>query len=75
MKMKYIMFDETFPVVFGEYFTHKDVTVPNAGKPTSAGFFSIQDGKVQTYGVSVSLELKSKPEDAFFIQHLLGTAN
>jgi len=83
MKLKYVVFDHTMPVVFGEYFQHSDVR--GRGIPTSAGFCSIREIdtpensanpcvrmlKVSCYGESISLKLKSSPEDERLIERML----
>lgn len=68
MKLKYVMFDNCFPLIFGEHFSHDRVrgyVEGCAGKPTSAGFFRInEDGSVTTYDKSISLDLSPHPDDA-----------
>ena len=63
MELKYIMFDECLPVIFGEYFGHDNVKA--LGEPTSAGKLSIcfLSKSVQTYGQSLSLRLKPGSND------------
>ncbi len=82
MKLKYVVFNEAFPVVFGEYFAHRDIKA--MGEPTSAGFFSLKEVEarpehdtcsvkwieVHPYGESVSLGLKSKETDRFLLERL-----
>ena len=85
MKMKYVVFDGAYPMVFGEYFQHKDVRA--LGRPTSAGFLQIKEvearpehntccaqyTEVHPYGESISLGLKSKEEDKFLLEKLFNT--
>jgi len=83
MNVKYIIIDECFPVLFSYGITHSDVNIfPRFGngKITSAGFCSInscndfEDGKrtvnVTVWGESVSLGIKSKPQDAEIIRKM-----
>lgn len=37
------------------------------GRAVSAGFYSVEDGKVKVWGGSETLRLKSRPEDADLI--------
>jgi hypothetical protein len=64
--MKYIIFDNCFPVIFSEGISHNEVTV-HGMKPTSAGFaILIGYGNyitVNCYGESVSLKLSHKEHD------------
>lgn len=71
---KYIILNEVYPVVFGEYFQHSDVAarLPN-GNVTSAGFGSLyldEQGKIQVhcYGESTSLQKKAGKYDATIIR-------
>ena len=87
MKLKYVVFDEAFPVVFGEYAQHSEVKIGLACKPTSAGFFTMTevdtpDGskfcssrmiEVNLYGESVSLNLKPKPDDKRVLENLFNS--
>jgi hypothetical protein len=71
MKLKYVMVDDSCPILFGEYFKHSDFS--NIGnKITSAGFCNVRevDGEmdVSVWGESVSLKIKSIPDDACFIK-------
>lgn len=82
MKLKYIVFDDALPVLFGEYFKHTDIVVKTEAEPTSAGFCTIkkeivlQDGveaehiKVDCFGESSSLNLKHRPQDCKVIENL-----
>lgn len=74
MKLKYIMVDELFPVLFPDAITHKHAAL--GLKVTSAGFCDIDkfngEWEVDVWGKSVSLgDLKSKPEDAIWIKKML----
>lgn len=67
---KYIIFDGKKAVVFSYLIKHSDIASgSNLGTPTSAGFVTIEDGKVETFGKSLSLILLSKKEDATIIQN------
>ncbi len=85
MKLKYVVFDTAFPVIFGEYFQHREVNGPG-GKPTSAGFLTVSEIdtpegssfcqarilKATCYGESISLGVKSRGEqDAHLIDKML----
>lgn len=71
---KYIILDEIYPVVFGEYFKHDEV-VSSFKNPniTSAGFGTIvikEDGRIEIscYGESTSLQKKAGKYDATIIR-------
>lgn len=67
---KYIIFDGKRAIVFSYLIRHADVASgSNLGTPTSAGFCTIERGKVQTFGESLSLQLLSKKEDAKIISN------
>lgn len=81
MKLKYVIFDHSLPVIFGTYFEHRDVR--NLGTPTSAGFCSIHEidtpenrtdicacqmVEVQVWGESISLGLRSDINDARILE-------
>jgi len=72
--MKYIIFDNIFPVIFNEAIGHKDITIAGM-KPTSAGFVEIfSDGisiGAEASGKSVSLNLSSKEKDSKIITKTL----
>ena len=66
-KGKYIIFKYS-PLLFNECFQHKDFK--NHGEIKSAGFFWVSDDKNESYGIkvtcygeSISLGVKSKPEE------------
>jgi|WetSurMetagenome_2_1015567.scaffolds.fasta_scaffold966895_2 hypothetical protein len=68
MKIKYVMFDGAFPVVFGEYIKHSDVSVKDL-KPTSAGFIQLgMPGEITVYGKSESLDLAPTEDDDAIIK-------
>lgn len=72
--MKYIIFDNIFPVIFNEAIAHKDIKIFGM-KATSAGFVEIfSDGLTigaEASGKSVSLNLSSKEEDSKIITRTL----
>ena len=74
MRMKYIM-TEYSPVLFNECLNHSDIAKCTFNDLESAGFVNIRmlknDLEVTTYGESVSLGLKPKPEDAARIKTFL----
>lgn len=73
---KYIIFDDKRAIVFSYLLKHSDVASgSNLGTPTSAGFCSIERGKVQTFGESLSLQLLSRIEDAKIISNQILWAN
>jgi hypothetical protein len=75
MKLKYVIYDDCYPVIFGEYFKHTDVRTFK--QATSAGFVSLKEVdtpessqfccarmlKAYCYGESFSLGVKSRGED------------
>lgn len=74
MKFKYVIINNLAPVIFLEALSHKDFK--SVGKITSAGYvnFNISDCagiKVSTYGESIGLDIKPRPEDAGLIQLFL----
>jgi hypothetical protein len=83
MKVKYVIFDQMYPVLLSDASQHAEVRLTprfDAGKPTSAGFCSfisnpnMSDGgwEVTVWGESVSLKLKADPKnDPRLIERLL----
>lgn len=75
-RVKYIIIDDISPILFSEMETHAKVAAMAAGRPiTSAGFcslFFVEEGHIaaNVYGESVSLKLKSDPEDAALIERM-----
>lgn len=64
MKIKYITYDNGLLdtiIIFPEYVMHRDVGVQ--GEILGAGFIEVIDGKWSCYGESISLKIKSRPED------------
>jgi hypothetical protein len=70
MRLKYVMFDEFFPVLFGEYCNHADVTIKGL-KPTSSGFVNVTSEGVFCVGNSFSLQLESNTDDTEIVRNLL----
>ena len=71
MPVKYVIIDEAFPIIFGEYFEHNQFSHLNV---TSAGFCSLSlEGKikVKVSGRSKSLNLESGEDDSFLLKKLL----
>lgn len=76
--MKYIVFDIKdlpTPIIFPEYVQHKTIKclMPEYYKPLSAGFCQIdtQNKTVSVWGGSVSLDLKSDPDDTYWLTKLI----
>ena len=75
---KYIMFDNGYiriPIIFPDCIKHSDMAAmldSKLGKPITAGFVTLSDGKIATYGNSISLGLSSdKQEDTILIDREL----
>jgi len=65
MTLKYVIFNDCLPLLFGEWFKHSDTATGRLGIPTSAGFcYRKDDGTWFAYGESISLGLKSTPDDS-----------
>jgi len=61
--MKYIMFDNSDPIIFPLYWDHRETANKFPEKtPTSAGFVYLHNGKFLAYGQSYSLKLISESE-------------
>jgi hypothetical protein len=83
MKIKYVIYDECYPVLISEATQHADVRGVGI-KVTSAGFCSFYRGEpmsedagwhVSCWGESVSLGIKSNPaHDQFILERLLGSS-
>lgn len=81
--MKYIVIKEQgveLPILFPEVLNHalianwvnKDFPKP---KCISAGFAKANTAGASVWGESVTLKLKSRPEDADLIEHILGVGS
>jgi hypothetical protein len=73
---KYIIWDDGITkcaIVFNNHLTHQNMAFQLNIKPISAGFVRITGDfdLVEAYGESVSLKLKSRPEDGAIIQRML----
>lgn len=69
---KYVMLQDVRPILF-EGLNHDEFKA--LGLPiTSAGFFKIVDGKVVTFGESLTLHMIPAPVDAMLIQKFLDGA-
>lgn len=68
--MKYIIFDNKYPVIFPDEILHACVYLEMC-QPTSAGHLTIKGKKVEIYGESESLGLKPKPEDKELLEQLI----
>lgn len=65
---KYVVFDETYPILIPESVPHTNIRVndPISGcqiKATSAGFCYIDGARARCFGESISLKLKSNPKE------------
>lgn len=71
MKGKYIIFERNgleFPVLFPDHFVgHDQIKGTFSDKPVAAGKWYLGDGRIMASGSSVSLGLKSRPEDSELI--------
>jgi hypothetical protein len=63
------MIEGVFPILFISQ-QHKSMVAH--GKITSAAFWKVMNGKVETYGRSTSLEMGPQPDDARILEHFLG---
>ena len=76
MKVKYIIIDDCYPVIVSACHTHQEAARVDGRKVTSAGFFSMTyndktcEFECHPFGESVSLKIKSKPEDAWKLNRL-----
>jgi len=72
--MKYIIFDNCFPIIFTEAIAHKDISISGM-EPTSAGYLYISSVEnelsVRTYGESTSLGIGSNKKDKDIITNTL----
>ena len=73
MQFKYVIFDDVFVVLIPMEtgLKHSEVSAGDA-KPTSAGFVKFEDGNVEVFGHSESLNLSPGKHDSFMIQHVMG---
>lgn len=71
-QLKYVMLDNVFPIIFGDYFTHRDVfertrrlahDAGGMGEVTGAGFLHITEDGCFVYGRSESLDKDPSPTD------------
>jgi hypothetical protein len=74
--MKYVIFDEVFPILFDDPLIHSTVAQSYQGEATSAGFCTITNDKVFVWGSSTSLNgLKSQGDDSQIIEAMLNRKN
>lgn len=69
--MKYILTNNNCFAIFSETATHIDMAMGMWGKPISAGFCRRHANGIYCYGESISLNLKSRPEDSEIITKLI----
>ena len=68
-ELKYVMIEGSFPILFISQH-HKSMKVH--GNITSAAFWKVVNGKVETYGRSTSLDMGPQPDDARILEHFFG---
>lgn len=76
MRAKYIIWDDGVTecaMVFNNHIKHVDMVFKLMVEPISAGFVQIlsNPSDARAYGESVSLNLKSRPEDSDIIRRML----
>jgi hypothetical protein len=73
-KGKYIIVGDNTPIVFPETVTHSDMAhmVRICGQAKSAGFVYTDEKGYHCYGESISLNLKSSPDDSKILNKYLG---
>jgi len=70
MKMKYVLFDCNVVAIFSDVIQHTSIQAFGF-TPISAGFLYFTEKGIQTFGESLSLGLKSRPEDGDIIAKIL----
>ena len=75
MNGKYVIFERgglEYPVLFPDHFVQHSEVKSSFDKPVSAGMWGItSNGEIYTYGKSISLGIKCRPEDAALINKQL----
>lgn len=64
--LKYIIVDDGLnekPIIFSNLDQHNDIAYRLSWKPVSAGFVTMVNGQAECYGESISLNIKSRPEE------------
>lgn len=69
VELKYVIVDHAMPICFVSQH-HKEMKAH--GNITSAAFFKVTNGKIETYGKSVSLNMGPDPNDAIILSHFFG---
>ena len=79
MNNKYIVFKHELAgetmVIFPEHIKHKRMVqgiCDCRNHPVSAGFIELRDGEIICNGESISLEIKSRPEDTDLANRMFG---
>lgn len=72
LELKYVIIDGTFPIIF---ISQKHIEMKVHGNITSAGFLTIRNNKVSTYGKSHSLKMVPDSHDARTLEIFLGLDN
>lgn len=68
--MKYIIFDNKYPVLFPDEIIHCTVSAEGM-KPTSAGHAELESGMIRVFGESETLGIHYESGDATMIYRLL----
>ena len=75
--MKYIMFGD-MPVIFDSRMSHSEISETllknpylKLREPSTAGFIKVDELGISVYGDSITLGLKSSPDDVEFIADLM----
>lgn len=75
-RAKYIIFDDErleIPIIFPMHVQHCDMAHMFRGvNVLSAGFVQLQEGQLVAFGESLTLKIKSRPEDTALLQKILG---
>jgi hypothetical protein len=74
--LKYLILSNYRPILFPCEISHRDIASRFMDyQIVSAGFVKLENGKVVTYGESISLGLKAKETDAKIIETLMKGSN
>jgi len=71
--MKYIRHGHLGIVLFSDAVTHSEVASQLGGKVLSAGFAHIDADNIQCHGESISLNLRSDPQDSTLLRAAVGS--
>lgn len=73
--MKYIVIDDGMiecPIIFPNHINHASVAMCMVGTVLSAGFIRFTVSGLECFGKSVSLKVKSRPEDTELVNKMIG---